>query len=90
MMKFENCAEVGDVIKAFDFKPIPGRTDSYMIGKVIKKGDVVHPKFDCVMFSGYHIEITGSSYESEYRLGDIGYVPFEMDFGDYDGRIQLV
>jgi Mg2+/Co2+ transporter CorB len=90
MMKFENTANINDTIKAFDFKPMPDRPDSFIVGKVIEKGDVIHPEFNVVMFKGYTIEITESSNKNDSRIGDIGYVPFEVDFLEYDERVQLV
>jgi len=88
-LKFENTAQVGDTIKALDFQPMEGRDDHFIVGRVIKKGDVVHPEFGVTMFKGFHIEITGADREEDSRIGDIGFVPFEMDF-DFDNRVQVV
>ena len=38
MLKYEKTAEIGDVIKAFDFQPMPGRGNCYITGKVLDKG----------------------------------------------------
>lgn len=89
MLKYENTAEIGDVIKAFDFEPIEGRHDHFIVGRVIKKGDVIHPEHGFSLFKGFHIEITGADEDDDPRIGDIGYVPFETTF-DYDGRVQVV
>lgn len=91
MLKFETLANVGDVIKAFDFKPFPGRPDCYMTGRVIAKGPVKHPELGVVMFHGYTIEIIDADEDSrEDRIGDTGYVPFEVTMMEYDERIELV
>ena len=37
MTNFENTAEIGDTIRSFDFKPMPGRNDSYVEGVVVTK-----------------------------------------------------
>ena len=36
MLKFENVATVGDYIRAYDFKPMRGRMDSYVEGVVLE------------------------------------------------------
>jgi len=89
MLKYENTAEIGDVIKAYDFEPLEGRPDHFIVGRVIKKGDVIHPEHGVSMFKGFHIEITGADSDDDSRIGDIGYVPFETTF-DYDGRIEVL
>ena len=38
MLKFEKTAEIGDLIKAYDFQPMSDRGDSYIVGKVTDKG----------------------------------------------------
>jgi len=95
--KFENKANVGDVIKAYDFKPMEGRPDCFMTGIVKAKGPVYgvvrcgDEEIEHYMYEGYTIEIIGADEDSyEFRIGDEGYVPFEVDFMEYDGRIELV
>lgn len=91
MLKFAELANIGDVIKAYDFKPMEGRPDCYMTGRVIAKGPVKHPELGVVMFHGYTIEIIDADEKTrEARIGDTGYVPFEVDFMEYDERIELV
>ncbi len=91
MLKYENTAEIGDVIKAFDFQPMPDRPDVYMTGRVISKGPVKHPVEGFYMFDGYTIEITDADDKTrDERVGDVGYVPFECAFMDYDERVQVL
>lgn len=98
MLKFAEFANVGDVIKAYDFKPMEGRPDCFMTGIVTAKGPIyVDRDFgdgvirNVYMYDGYTIKIIGADEDTrEARIGDTGYVPFEVDFMEYDGRIELV
>lgn len=90
MLKFENVAEIGDTIKAFDFEPMEGRDDVFTIGKVVAKG-MVYRSFDGVeypMYKAYTIKVTASDKWSKRRKGELIYVPFESSM-DYDGRVTL-
>lgn len=89
MLKYENSAEIGEVIKAYDFEPMEGRPKRFIVGRVIKKGEVIHPQYGVSMFEGFHIKITGADRDDDSRIGDIGYIPFETTF-DYDGRIEVI
>jgi hypothetical protein len=84
MLKFENVANVGDVIKAFDFEPIndPNYPDRFLVGRVVDKGEV---EFG---YSAYTVEVLESPEYPE-RVGATMYVPFES-FMDYDNRVSLV
>jgi hypothetical protein len=85
MLKFENLANVGDIIKAYDFQ---GTKDYYLTGKVVAKGDVIHNGM--MMYRGYTVKILTSGGEgTHYVEGEEAYIPFESTF-DYDGRIELV
>jgi hypothetical protein len=88
MLKFAETAQVDDTIRAFDFQPIPGRDDHFIIGTVVAKGPIHHPVEGFYMFDGYTIEITGASRETDSRIGDTGYIPFEVDMLEYDGRVE--
>jgi hypothetical protein len=92
MLKFAETAQIGDVIKAFDFKPMEGREDSFLIGKVIAKGPIkrFEPELDREIYlcDGYTIEITECS--DNVRTGDTGYVPFQVSMMEYDERVQVV
>lgn len=84
-MKNVNLANVGDVIRAYDFKPMVGRNDCFLEGKVISKGRTV------AGFDGFTIELTRAVFDGEVKevpAGEIGYVPFEVMFMEYDGRVM--
>jgi len=84
MLKFESVANVGDIIKAFDFQPMPSREDVYLIGKVIAKGHVG----GLLGYDAYTVEVITSDAWSNREVGEIAYVPFESTF-DFDGRVVL-
>lgn len=88
-MKYENVAEIGQKIRAYDFQPMEGRQDQYIEGVVVDKGWVVHPKTGQQVFMGYTIEIDADCDDGGDRIGDKGYVPFETTF-DFEGRVQKV
>lgn len=90
MLKFAEFAKVGDIIKAYDFKPMADRPDFFMSGRVIAKGPIKHPEHGFTLFHGYTIEVLGTDEGSTERKGDIGYVPFEVDFMEYDERVSIV
>ena len=88
MLKFENTAELGDMIRAYDFEPIPGREDHYVTGRVVAKGPI-YQEIDgreVYLCDGYtiipHFDTIGR------REGLEIYVPFEMGFTDFDGRVE--
>jgi hypothetical protein len=82
MLKFENTAQVGDYIIAFDFQPMSDRPDSFVSGRVIDKG----------MFGGvpaYKVSVYEDSvFTDNPRLEVI--VPFELSFMEYDTRVAKV
>jgi len=84
MLKYENLAEVGMVIRGYDFR---GSKDTYIEGKVVAKGEVYdlngHYHFD-----GYTIIVEKDGAEFG-REGDEACIPFETSI-DYDGRVELI
>lgn len=86
MLKFENLAQVGDRIRAYDFM---GNKEAFIEGKVVAKGSITHPVTGMYMYEAYSIEIDvdGADFGRE---GDVGYVPFESGFMEYDDRVELV
>lgn len=89
MFKFENTANIGDVIKAYDFEP---RDDFelFLVGRVIDKGMIKHPVHGFDMYMGYTVEVVDQSKKNGYTMGETAYIPFEVDFGEYDNRITLM
>ena len=90
MLKFENTAAVGDFIRAYDFEPMPDRPDQYVSGRVLEKGPIYAPfgidgkeRYIC---DGYTIVC---QYDTDGRREGFNvYVPFEMGFTDFDGRVE--
>jgi hypothetical protein len=85
-LKYENTAQVGDVIRAYDFEPFPGRRDRYVEGivlcKTIKYGAAVY--IICGM-----VDTMCDDDSDSTRVGDHISVPFETIM-DYDGRVTLI
>jgi len=102
MLKFAETAQVGDVIKAFDFKPFPeyakaDHPDSYLVGRVVKKGPMIVTLPDgrtSHMCDGYKVyvtdSVTGNDRYDFNRIGTEVIVPFEVDIMEYDERISVV
>lgn len=83
MLKFENTAEIGDRIKAYDFQPIPGRDEYWVTGVVSYKGMLAGG------FKGYAIKVDGCS-QDQYK-NDCGvFVPFEASMLEWDGRVTKI
>ncbi len=96
MLKFENTANVGDIIKAFDFQPMPDRDDSYLIGRVIEKGPmyVEMNGRQVYMCDGYKVFVkdsnSGSAGFDADRIGTEMMVPFEMSITEFDNRVEVI
>ena len=92
-LKYEGIAEVGQVIKAYDFKPgRPDCPDMFVLGVVKQKGWVS----GYADYEAYIIECIYDSRDQEKdghfgrsRKGQTIYVPYETMM-DYDGRVSLV
>lgn len=82
-MKFEKIAEVGNVIRAYDFKPMNGRPDCFVEGIVEAVRDTSQ------YFNAYRIKVTKDQFGDEpgNRVGKIVFVPHEVSFMEYDARI---
>ena len=83
MLKYANVAKVGDYIRAYDFKPLKGRDDCFVEGRVVR---VDNKGFDC-----YIIEVTKDSWaegDDRGRVGQEVLVPFQVSFMEYDGRVM--
>lgn len=90
MLKFENTAELGDIIRAYDFEPMPDRPDHYVTGRVIHKGPIFvdiegTERYIC---DGYTMLCSYDTNGS--REGVKVHVPFEMGFTDFDGRVECL
>ena len=83
MLKYANVATVGDIIRAYDFKPMSGREDCFVEGVVTKVDNV---GYDCFV-----ITVTKDSWsdsEDKGRVGQEVLVPFQVSFMEYDGRVM--
>ena len=86
MLKFAKIAKVGEVIRAYDFKPMVGREDCFVEGvvtRIEKKG------YDCFV-----IQVTKDVFGGEVqpkgehsRVGHEVSVPFQVSFMEYDARV---
>jgi hypothetical protein len=84
MLKYENLANVGAVIRGYDFM---GSKGAYIEGRVIAKGEVRDAE-GRYHFDGYTIMVEKDGAEFG-REGDEAYIPFETSM-DYDGRVELI
>jgi hypothetical protein len=81
--------QVGDVIRSYDFKPMVGRNDCYVEGKVLEVKDTSNG------YDAYRIKVTRDYWDGEdrnwvgedSRVGQITYVPWKVSFMEYDGRV---
>ena len=75
----------GDIIRAYDFKPMVGREDCYI------EGEVVDAHNNEMGFQAYKIRVTNDSWiEGEGDKGRIGvefFVPWRVSFSEFQGRI---
>lgn len=86
MLKYKNLAEVGMVIRGYDFL---GNKEAYVEGKVIAKGEVYDAK-GRYHFDGYTIMVEKDGIQEQFgREGEEAYIPFETGM-DYDGRVELI
>ena len=87
-MKFENTASVGDIIKAFDFKPMADRGDCYIVGEVIG-----YASFDFSAFKvRVMIDVQGGKVVNDEgsRVGTVAFVPYQVSFQEYDQRVTKI
>ncbi len=84
-LKFKNAALPGDVIRSYDFKPMAGREDCYVEGKVIEASNMEHG------FEAFKIEVSKEIFSgknvTDHLVGKFVYVPLEVSFMEYDARI---
>jgi hypothetical protein len=87
MLKFEKIASVGDIIRAYDFKPMVGRSDCFVEGKVISINEDRG-------YKAFKIECMSDFFDGKFRkgvrssrVGKTVYVPMEVSFMEYDARI---
>jgi hypothetical protein len=89
MMKFENTAQSGDRLKAFDFQPMEGREDRFVVGTVVEKVEfgTSYKEESFFPYSCYVVKCEDSSHD-QYELGQEVFVPYEVGFMEYDERVK--
>ena len=80
--------QLGDKIRAYDFKPMDGRGDSFVEGVV----EVVRDTSQ--YFIAYKITVTKDVFGGEQQIGEYSrvgqtvFVPYRVDFMEYQGRVM--
>ena len=87
MLKFETIAKVGDFIRAYDFKPMFGRNDCYIEGRVVNISDRQGYKAFEVLGATDVFDGKKKTGVRSSRINKIVFVPMEVDFMEYDARI---
>lgn len=88
MLKFENVASVGDIIRAYDFAPCAGRDDAFIEGVVIDDNNTESG------FKAFKVKVTADKFQKyetkaskRNRIGQYVFVPFETSFMEFDFRV---
>ena len=87
MLKFEKTAEIGDLIKAYDFQPMSDRGDSYIVGKVTDKG-MANGMYLAYTVDVIHRVIGGENADRDEA--NTSFVPYEVGFMEYDERVSKI
>jgi deoxycytidine triphosphate deaminase len=81
-------ANVGDTIRAYDFKPMAGRDDAFVEG-VVEEVNCTEPGYNC-----FKITVTADKFHEyetephqENRVGRIVFVPHRVSFMEWSGRV---
>jgi hypothetical protein len=75
----------GDVIRAYDFKPMVGREDCFIEGQVLDAHNTDNG------YQAYKILVTKDSWsdaEDKGRLGIVMFVPWRVSFSEFQGRVM--
>jgi hypothetical protein len=88
MLKFENVARVGDIIRAYDFKPCAGRDDAFIEGVVMSANNYEQG------YKAFKVKVTADKFlkfetkaSKNNRVGLEMFVPMETSFMEFDSRI---
>ena len=74
----------GDTIRAYDFKPMLGREDCFIEGKVLETNNIEQG------YQAYKILVTKDSWSDAEDKGRVGiemFVPWHVSFSEFQGRI---
>ena len=83
-------AKVGDIIRAYDFKPMVGRADVFVEG-VVENVNCTEPGYNCfkITVSKDFYGDEGSLPRGEHsRVGRIVFVPHRVSFMEFNGRVM--
>lgn len=75
----------GDIIRAYDFKPMVGREDCFIEGQVLDAHNTDNG------YQAYKILVTKDSWsdaEDKGRLGIVMFVPWKVSFSEFQGRVM--
>jgi hypothetical protein len=75
----------GDVIRAYDFKPMTGREDCFVEGQVIDAHNTEQG------YQAYKIRVTRDSWSDAEDAGRVGieiFVPWRVSFSEFQGRVM--
>ena len=75
----------GDIIRAYDFKPMVGREDCFIEGQVLDAHNTDNG------YQAYKILVTKDSWsdaEDKGRLGIVMFVPWTVSFSEFQGRVM--
>ena len=75
----------GDVIRAYDFKPMAGREDCFIEGQVLDAHNTDNG------YQAYKIRVTRDSWSDAEDAGRKGiemFVPWRVSFNEFQGRIM--
>ena len=82
--------QTGDTIRAYDFKPMLGRDDCYIEGRVIDRNNTE------MGFQAYKVVVTKDHFGNDQvstkagadsRVGIEMFVPWKVSFMEYQGRV---
>ncbi len=75
----------GDTIRAYDFKPMLGREDTFIEGQVLETNNTE------MGYQAYKILVTNDSWREgandKGRIGIEMFVPWRTSFSDFPGRV---
>lgn len=87
MLKFAKIAQIGQTIRAYDFKPMVGRGDCYVEGTVTR---IENQGYDCFVITATKDVFDGKDEPrgEHSRVGHEVYVPHQVSFMEYNGRVM--
>ena len=81
----------GDVIRAYDFKPMVGRDDCFVEGEVLERFNTQHgyPAYKIrVIRDHFGNDSVSTTAGPDNRVGHEVFVPWRVSFMEYQGRIM--